>query len=87
MPMVHKDSVSDRTIRRRKTFIKGQLQLCSGQSTSIVTSKLLKSYPQVEREKILEDANISKVIISAESLVSLKADMGIPWQKNHTMSR
>ena len=58
----------------------------SKQSLMRQAGALLKSFRE-EREQILKEAKITSVQISAEAMVALKADMGIPWEKLKTMAR
>ena len=51
------------------------------------TGQFLKSFDKDFRAKILYEANITYNSVSAEELVSLKAQLGIPWCKLMTMSR
>ncbi|XP_065680774.1 uncharacterized protein LOC136094729 [Hydra vulgaris] len=48
---------------------------------------MLKSFDDCQKRKILQNANIGIVQISAEELVAFKADVGIPWNKLKTMTR
>ena len=58
-----------------------QLENTAGNSPEAVitqTSKLLKSFGTDERQPILAKADVKSVEITAESMVAMKADLGIP---------
>ena len=79
-----------KTISRRNKYIKSQIEATSGSNKEdilIQTSKLVKSFDEEARVTILRNANISPVEIDAETMVAMKVDMGIPWEKLKTMSR
>ena len=65
------------------------MKTSSGESTkSLVkqTAAIVKSFAE-ERNAILRKTNISAVEITPEEMVTLKSDMGIPWEKLKTVSR
>lgn len=89
-PVKHTSCVSERTKRRRNSLLFGHLETISGstkQSTIIQAGSLLKRFSQNDRNDILKQANIVSYEIDEESLVAMKVDMGIPWQKLKTMAR
>ena len=66
------------------------MKTSSGESTkSLVkqTASIVKSFAEEERNAILRKTNISAVEITPEEMVTLKSDMGIPWEKLKTVSR
>ena len=60
-----------------------------GSSNSLVeqASKLVKTFPETDREIILRQANVPSPQISAEAMISMKVDIGIPWEKLKKMGR
>ena len=58
-------------------------------STAIMkqSSVLLKSFEEEERKEILQNVNNGVTQITAEEMLDLKSDMGLPWEKIKTMSR
>ena len=51
------------------------------------TSALMRTFTEDDRLHILKEANIGSTEISAEAMVALKADIGVPWIKLKTMAR
>ena len=88
-PKAEKENITDRTKRRRVTCLRQTLNISSGTINSEIhtTSRLLKSFEKDKREKILKEAGISHSSIMPETMVAMKADMGIPWEKLKVMSR
>nr|XP_047141300.1 uncharacterized protein LOC124816239 [Hydra vulgaris] len=79
-PRAYKESsdVCLRTIRRRQLQLKHNMSKTCGESISSTikqTATLLKSFNEYEKEHILSKSNISKAKISAEEMISLKANM------------
>ena len=56
-------------------------------SVSIQAGKMVKFFDEETRSSILKEANISSVDICPETMIAMKVDMGIPWEKLKTMSR
>ena len=59
-----------------------QLESSAGSSSNsmvIQAGKLLKGFDRKDRREILKTANITSVEISADAMVAMKVDMGIPW--------
>ena len=48
---------------------------------------LIKNFNLTERKKLLEMSKINCVEIDAKSLVAMKADLSMPWDKMKAMSR
>lgn len=51
------------------------------------TSKLVKSFTEEDKEKILSQADVFPSVISAETMIAMKVDLGIPWEKLKKMGR
>ena len=70
--------------------MENSLNVTSGTSTeahAAQTGELLKSFEESQRQDILRMAKIGNSEITAEEMVALKADMGVPWTKLKIMSR
>ena len=70
--------------------MKNNLEIVAGSSKDsmiLQTGLLVKSFDVQERQTILNLANIERSHITAESLVAMKADLGMPWEKMKAMSR
>ena len=78
-----KENVGSRTLGRGNQFLKGQLEQakCSKDSQITQTAKLVKSFQDEEKEAILKKAKIATPEITAEQMVAMKIDIGIPWEK------
>ena len=66
-----------------------QLENTAGNSREAVvtrTRKLLKSFGTDERKQILSKADVKSVEITAEFMVAVKADLGIPLGKLKTIA-
>ena len=66
------------------------MEISAGSSSTAImkqSSVLLKSFEEEERKEILQNVNIGVTEITAEEMVALKSDMGLPWEKIKTMSR
>ena len=84
------DKVSKRTLKNRQIVLTNTLNVTAGSSSAAhvkQTGELIKSFDEINRQEILKLANISAAEITAEEMVALKADMGVPWTKLKTMSR
>ena len=84
------ENVSKKTLRRRTIQMQNSLQSVAGPSRDsmiLQTGLLVKSFDSSERKKILEMAKIKRVQIDAKSLVAMKADLSMPWDKMKAMSR
>ena len=82
--------MSARTLRSRNQFLKGQLELTTGGNIDDQvkqTAKLVNSFELKEKEKIMERANLPSRYISAEEMVAIKIDTGIPWERLKKLSR
>ena len=89
-PNKNSDMACTRTIEKRNRFLRDQVKSTSGSTNGAFTtqtSQLLKSCEKETREDILKMANITHTSISPEEIVSMKAHLGIPWEKLKTMSR
>ena len=67
-----------------------QLQNTSGHSeeaSAIQTSELVTSIEDQKRHGILEKVGISPVVITPENMMTMKVDLGIPWEKLKCMAR
>lgn len=67
----------------------GQLKITTGGSTEAIvkqTSKIINSLSVHAKKKIAANTRLSSTL-SAESMVSMKADLGIPWEKMIKMAR
>ena len=65
-------------------------QVTSGETTesfNTQASSFIKSLDVEQRQIILKDAKIPSVDIPEDTMVAMKVDMGIPWEKLKTMSR
>ena len=62
-----------------------QLESSAGSSSNSMI--ILKGFERKDRREILKTANITSVEISADAMVAMKVDMGIPWEKLKTMAR
>lgn len=70
--------------------MKGQLEQatgCSKDSQITQTAKLVKSFEGEEKEAILKKAKIATPEITAEQMIAMKIDIGIPWEKLKKLSR
>nr|XP_047122975.1 uncharacterized protein LOC124806267 [Hydra vulgaris] len=91
-PRAYKESsdVCLRTIRRRQLQLKHNMSKTCGESISSTikqTATLLKSFNENEKEHILSKSNISKAKISAEEMISLKANMSSTYVNMKILSR
>lgn len=92
MPVASKESgsgVCKRTLQLRSKHFSNSLSALAGgeNGKNIQAALFLKSTGAEQRQAILEEGNISPVEINAKTLVAMKADMGIPWEKMKTISR
>ena len=81
------DEASKRTVQRRNKFIRDQIDFTSGGAVTKLTIGLLNSFNKNARSKILEDGNIGYAYIDAEHMVSMKANLGLSWEKMKVMAR
>lgn len=88
VPNARKDSteVTKRTLQRRNNFLKDNISLVSGGATACQTSSLLKSFSRDIRISILTKANITP-FIDEKSLVAMRSDLGLSWEKMKAMAR
>lgn len=87
---VETETASTRTVKIRGNIIRKSIDTIAGsniESLTRQTSALVKSFDEDERLRILKLGNIPPVIIDEESMVAMKADMGVPWEKLKTMAR
>ena len=85
-----KTEVSKRTLRHRNNFLKGQIELTTGGSTSSAlkqTATLVKSFSEEDRETIVALADIPTPVISAKQMVAMKIDTSMPWDQLKKVSR
>ena len=67
---------------------KNELSICSrNDGTKKQAAHLIQSFGRGERENILKLANILPYEVDAETMVAMKVDLGIPWQKLKNISR
>ena len=89
VPQGSKENVTPRQLSRTSKFMKGQIEITSGTENVKRQQKqvgnLIKSYGEEERRKVLENAGISESEINEEELLSVKANLGIPWRKLFSM--
>ena len=67
-----------------------QLNEISGNKEAAVTHQtgnLLKMFDETQRQRILEDAKIPNVELDAQTMVAMKVDLSIPWERLKTMAR
>ena len=57
------------------------------EASAIQTPKLVTSIKDDKRHDILEKAGISPAVITPENMITIKVDLGIPWQKLKCMAR
>ena len=64
-----------------------ELYICSGNDgTKNQAAHLIQSLGRGERGKILKLANILPSEVDAETMVAMKVDLGIPWEKLKNIS-
>ena len=88
--VAYKDSskVGSKTLQRRSNFVKKELSISSSNDgTKIQAAHLIQSFERGERENILKLANILPSEVDAKTMVSMKVDIGIPWEKLKNISR
>ena len=79
-----------RTLQYRNANLKRQLAYTAGESTkalSVQTGMLVKSFGQEQREQILREGKLQSVSIPAKTMVAMKSDLCVPWEKLKTMGR
>ena len=84
------ENVSKKTLRRRTIQMQDSLGAVAGssrESMMLQTGLLVKTFNLDERKNILEMAKIERSFIDAESVVAMKADLSMPWEKMKAMSR
>ncbi|XP_047130965.1 V(D)J recombination-activating protein 1-like [Hydra vulgaris] len=87
---VNSAQAAESTLRLRNTNILKHFETVAGNScdSSISqTSKLLLSFEPDQRQSILSNTKLNHTKISANVMVAMKTDMGIPWEKLKVMSR
>nr|XP_047139201.1 BRCA1-associated RING domain protein 1-like [Hydra vulgaris]XP_047139202.1 BRCA1-associated RING domain protein 1-like [Hydra vulgaris] len=87
---VNSAQAAESTLRLRNTNILKHFETVAGNScdSSISqTSKLLLSFEPDQRQSILSNTKLNHTKISANVVVAMKTDMGIPWEKLKVMSR
>ena len=77
---------SKRTVERRSEVLSAVRQIASGGDTSAQFAAEVKSLSQVEREDLLQQAQLP-VVIPADHALAMKADLGIPWTKLRILRR
>ncbi|XP_065639595.1 uncharacterized protein LOC124816065 [Hydra vulgaris] len=91
-PKAYKESASCSisTLKKRHRLLMEEVNHQVGNSKDsqvMQAAVMLKSFDYCQKRKILQNANIGIVQLSAEELVAFKADVGIPWNKLKTMTR
>ena len=89
-PIAYKDSskISSKTLQRRSNFVKKELSVYSGNDgTKKQAAHLIQSFGRGERENILKLASILPSEVDAKTMVTMKVDFGIPWEKLKNISR
>lgn len=79
--------VSKRTLRNRNQFLKNQLKITSGPDPVDQAANFVKSFRGEEQEDLMKKADLIVPSISAEQMVAIKVDTGIPWEKLKKLSR
>ena len=59
----------------------------SKDASKLQAGKIIKSFGKQERAEIIKASNIPNIEIGKETMVAMKVDLGIPWEKLKTMSR
>ena len=83
-------NVSKKTLYNRNKFLFTQMEISTvGSSNSFVkqASKLVKTFPETDRKQILRQVDFPSPQISAEATISMKVDIGIPWENLKKMGR
>ena len=64
-------------------------EICGNDEPAIrhQAGQLLKTFDEDQREKILKEANIPQIEINSETMVAMKVDLSIPWEKLNAMKR
>ena len=85
--VAYKDSskVGSKTLQRRSNFVKKELSICSSNDGTKIQAAHL--FERGERESILKLANILPSEVDTETMVSMKVDLSIPWEKLKNISR
>ena len=85
--VAYKDSskVGSKTLQRRSNFVKKELSICSSNDGTKIQAAHL--FERGERENILKLANILPSEVDTETMVSMKVDLSIPWEKLKNISR
>ncbi|XP_047136184.1 uncharacterized protein LOC124813329 isoform X3 [Hydra vulgaris] len=87
---VNSAQAAESTLRLRNTNILKHFETVAGiscDSSISQTSKLLLSFEPDQRQSILSNTKLNHTKISANVMVAMKTDMGIPWEKLKVMSR
>jgi len=92
MPVASKESesaVCKRTLQIRSKHFRNNLSILAGgeNGKNVQAALFLNSASATERQAILDEGNISPVELNAKTMVAMKADMCLPWEKMKTISR
>ena len=67
--------------------MKNKLKLTSGADPIDQAASFVKSFRGEDQEDLLKKADLVVPSISAEQMVAIKVDTGIPWEKLKKLSR
>ena len=83
---VTSSNASARTLKRCTETIGRVRSVISGGDYKSQLASKVKSLSKVEREELLQDAQLH-VVISTEQALVMKADLEIPWNKLRVLRR
>ena len=89
-PIKESTNVHKRTLQLRNKFLKDQISMACGgsqQASTKQTGILFKSFTPEIRQEILKSGEIKPIEIQAEQLVSMKANLSLPWEKMKVLGR
>ena len=73
--------------RRRNQQIRKGIEFASKSSAPKQVGLLMNSFSSQEKEIFSEETGLGEIKISAEEMISLKANLGMPWEKLKKMGR
>ena len=68
-------------------MIRQQLEYSTATPVAKQTGILLKSFSKDQQKQVTDLAGMGTIDVSPEDMVALKAKLGIPWGKLHTIGR
>lgn len=83
-PKAVKKDVCKRTLRKRNQSIRRHIDVSSCGDSIKQTTSLIASFKGEEKQKVCSSVG---TVIDAETIVAMKADLGIPWEKLRKLSR